>query len=295
MSMAALFSPGVTKEIRALLPTWLASAAAIFAAAVAREPASSALPSFGFAIGAVALGASIRRPGITHRTLPLLLSLPSDRRRLLLAETRGPDSHAADVERTGLADAFQDPDFVKQSGIDARVLIGAAIAAFFLAPWLTMICKSSLAGTVFSIVVPALLLIAGDLIGLALYGSGGGALIDHFKLSFLWRGLFVLSAVAAVSGWRMFARLEAIDGRGADMQTPDWLLGDAPTRSRAAASASPSALAAGKKGTPTSTDDVRRRGHLYGGLGGAHAVSASYQSPAAHSRRRNRRVVILRF
>jgi hypothetical protein len=103
-------------------------------------------------------------------------------------------------------------------------------AAFFLAPWLTMICRNSLAGIVFSIAVPALILIAGDLIAVAMYGVGGGALIDNFKFAFLWRGLFIVCAVAAVSTWRMFARLEAIDGPSADIQAPEWLLRDVSAR-----------------------------------------------------------------
>lgn len=226
----SLFSPSVAKEIRALLPTWLASVVAVFAAAVVPEAGYSRLPSFAYAIGMLALGAQSIGHEYTHRTLPMLLSVPSDRRRLLLNKLAVLMIMLVTLGALAWFMLFRDPDFVRRVGIDPGVPVVAAVAAFFLAPWLTMICRSSLAGIVFSIAVPALLLIAGDLIGLAMYGVGGGALIDNFKFAFLSRGLFVVCAVAALAGWRMFGRLEAIDGTGAALQAPEWWLGDASAR-----------------------------------------------------------------
>jgi hypothetical protein len=93
-----------------------------------------------------------------------------------------------------------------------------------------MLCRSTLAGMVLSVAVPGSLLVMGDVIGVAKYGFGGGALIDRFKLAFLWWGMFVVCAVAAVWSWRMFMRLEAIDGRGPDVHMPRWLRGRIETR-----------------------------------------------------------------
>ena len=231
MSRAVLFSPGIRKEVRALLPTWVASVAAIFAAAVIPEVGFSRFPSFIFLIGMLALGAQSVGHEYTHRTLPVFLSLPSDRGHLLLKKFAVLIIMLLTLSALGWLILFRDPEFVRD--VDSRLLVVVALAAFFLAPWLTMICRNSLAGIVFSIALPAMLLIAGDLIGLAIYGVGGGALVDHFKFAFLWRGLLILCAVAAVSTWRMFARLEAVDGRGADIQAPEWLLGDSSARSLA--------------------------------------------------------------
>jgi hypothetical protein len=226
----AMLSPAVVKEVRALLPTWLASAAAVFAAAVVQEVGYSRLPSFAFAIGMLALGAQSVGHEYTHRTLPVLLSLPSDRRRLLVKKLAVLIVMLLTLSALAWLMLFRDPEFVRRLRVDPRVLVVALVAAFFLAPWLTMICRNTLAGIVFSITVPALLLIAGDLIGLAMYGVGGGALIDNFKFAFFWRGLIIVCAVAAVSSWRMFGRLEAIDGPSADIQAPEWLVGDVSTR-----------------------------------------------------------------
>jgi ABC-type transport system involved in multi-copper enzyme maturation permease subunit len=221
-----VLSPAVVKEFRALLPTWFASAAAIVMAAFIQEAGYSRLPSFAYAIGMLALGAQSIGHEYTHRTLGGLLSLPTTRHRLLLNKLAVLFSMLLMLSALAWLMLFRDPGFVRVARFDLRVLVGAAVASFFLAPWLTMICRSTLAGVVFTIVVPALLLIAGDLIGLTIYGSAGAAQIDEFKLAFLWRGLFLVCAFAAFSTWRMFGRLEAIEGRGADVETPRWLGGE---------------------------------------------------------------------
>jgi hypothetical protein len=44
-----------------------------------------------------------------------------------------------------------------------------------------------------------------------------------FQLAVLRRGTLALCAVGAVMTWRLFMRLEAIDGRGPDLQPPAWM------------------------------------------------------------------------
>lgn len=227
MSPATLVSPGVAKEVRALLPTWLASAGAVIAAALISDRSLFAIDALGY-VGMLALGAQSIGHEYTYRTLAGVLSLPLDRHRLLLRKVIVLAAMLATLSALAWIVLFSNPQFVRPR-LDQRVLVVAALSAFFLAPWLTMICRSSLAGIVFSIAVPAMLLIAGDLIGLAIYGSGSAALIDHFKYGFFWRGLFVVCAAAAVFSWRMFSRLEAVEGPGADIQAPDWLLDEPST------------------------------------------------------------------
>jgi hypothetical protein len=226
MNAGLLLTPGVMKEIRALLPTWLASGAAVVAAALGRDNRLFGIAVFAYGVGMLALGAQSVGHEYTHRTLALFLSLPRDRHRLLLTKIAVLATMLVTLSALGWVLLLQKPEFAKW--FDPRLFVVVGLAGFFLAPWLTMICRGTLAGIVFSVVVPAMFLIAGDLIGLAMYGSGGGARIDNFKFAFLWRGLFLACAVAAVSSWRMFGRLEAIDGRGADLQVPDWVLGGAP-------------------------------------------------------------------
>src|SRR4029077_15803895 len=75
---------------------------------------------------------------------------------------------------------------------------------FFLAPLLTMACRTPLAGIVFTGAAPFWIEALGR------YASGG----------VLWGSTLTLSAAAAVVAWRMFMRLEAIDGRGPDLRVP---------------------------------------------------------------------------
>jgi len=73
MSLSLTLSPAVRKEVRALLPTQIASIAAIFAAAIVPEVGFSRFPSFIFLIGVLALGAQSVGHEYTHRTLPVFL------------------------------------------------------------------------------------------------------------------------------------------------------------------------------------------------------------------------------
>src|SRR5206468_3689257 len=74
--------PLVAKEIRALLPIWIASAIAIAAAVMSGPRHNLGLMAYGF--GSVTLGAQSIGHEYTNRTLTLLLSQPCSRRRLLL-------------------------------------------------------------------------------------------------------------------------------------------------------------------------------------------------------------------
>jgi hypothetical protein len=56
---------------------------------------------------------------------------------------------------------------------------------------------------------------------------GAGAVA--FKAAVLWWGMLAVSAVAAVSGWRLFMRLEAIDGGGRAFRLPWPRAGTTPT------------------------------------------------------------------
>ena len=243
MTGAALLPPGVRKEIRALLPVWLGCLAAIGAAAILQRfggvsaRIASAGPIFAYALGSVALGALSIGHEYTARTLTLLLSLPADRRRLYAVKLGVLFPMVLTLAALALGLVFTprafDPDFVRRTTIPLL----AVMCALFLAPWLTMICRSPLAGVVFAIAIPGLIHIAGDLTGVAIYGVGPDA--QRLTLAVLRWGLTGVCAVAAVSSWRMFMRLEAVEGRDPQVRLPRWLRG-----SREAAAGSEVAAAA---------------------------------------------------
>lgn len=224
---------GMIKEIRALLPTWVACTVAIAASAVVGDPIVIGAGVFAYGLGSIALGAQSIGHEYSHRTLALLLSQPSDRRRLLLLKFGVLISMLVTLTLVAWSVLVNDNgEFTRGwTGHEPALLVVAALCSLFVAPWLTMLCRSTLAGMVLSVAVPGTLLFMGDVIGVAKYGFGGGALIDRFKVAFLWSGMFVVCAVAAVSSWRMFMRLEVIDGRGPEVQMPRWLRGRIETRS----------------------------------------------------------------
>ena len=239
MTGAALLPLGVRKEIRALFPVWLACAVAIAGAAMLwgsgghRGRTLAAVPIFAYVLGSVALGALSMGHEYTGRTLTLLLSLPADRRRLYLVKlgvliamlvTLGALAY-------GLVFAFAAIAFERTSISPITIPLLSVMCALFLAPWLTMICRSPLAGAVFALTILGLIHVAGDVAGATVHGFGPDA--ERLKLAVFWWGLTGVCAVAAVSSWRMFMRLEAIDGNDSHVRLPRWL------RDPAAAAAAP--------------------------------------------------------
>ncbi len=74
MTRVMPFPFAVTKEIRALLPTWLVCIVAVVAVGALGDPRLYALGLLVYGLGSVALGALLIGHEYTHRTLALLLS-----------------------------------------------------------------------------------------------------------------------------------------------------------------------------------------------------------------------------
>jgi hypothetical protein len=222
MTRTAPLTAGLTKEVRALLPMWLGCMIAVAAGAVTADPRIRMLAVLAYGLGSIALGAHSVGHEYSHRTLALLLSQPADRRRLFSMKLIVLASMLAALAALASGILFDDSIFV---GLwrDRGLMFLPPLCALFIAPWLTMICRSTLAGVVFTFVTPFALLIAGDVVGMAKYGLDAAATIDRFKLSFALWGTLAVCAVAAVSSWRMFMHLEAIEARGRELHAPRWL------------------------------------------------------------------------
>lgn len=190
--------PLVTKEIRALLPAWFATMCAI-GAAVLSGPRGHFLGMLAYGLGAVTLGAlSIGHEYACH-TLPLLLSQPSSRRRLLLVKLGVLTAMLVTLGAVAWLTLLRPGEL--------QLAFASILCALFLAPLLTMLCRSPLAGVVFTASAPA-------------WVSG---LSEVVNFGVLWGGMLGLSAGAAVASWRLFMRLEAIDGRDPEVHLPQVL------------------------------------------------------------------------
>jgi hypothetical protein len=223
MILRPLVPPQLAKEVRALLPAWAASVCVVAASAVIDDSRLVGLAVLAYGLGSIALGAQAMGHEYSSRTLGVLLAQPFDRRRILLVKVVVLASMIATLTLLAWAVLMRREEILRPDiWRSTSTLLLAAPLGLFVAPFLTMLCRGPLAGMVFTVAAPGLLLIFGDLIGLQRYGSGGGALIDEFKIKVLWWGTLAGSAIAALASWQMFMRLEAIDGRGADLSLPDW-------------------------------------------------------------------------
>jgi hypothetical protein len=201
-------SVALKKELRALAPAWLITLA-VFAVSpfVASEVAGGVMIGIYF-LGAVSLGALSMGHEYSGGTLSLLLSQPRSRPAVLLLKLSVliPLLLTLGAAFFVLGDRFWN---------DTLLVVVPLLCGLFIAPWLTMLCRSSLAGIVFTSAMPGLLLIAGQMIVAAVIGVNPEATVpNELRMAVVLWGIVVVSVLAAVSGWRLFMRLEALDGRG---------------------------------------------------------------------------------
>jgi hypothetical protein len=209
MTRAAL-RIGAIKEFRALMPVWLASLAAMIVGAAVTDPLVRSLDVMAYVLGAITLGSLSIGHEYGHRTLPQLLSLPVGRGPVLLQKLGVVTVLLLTL--AGVAGSGAPPD--------AWMIVGLPIlAALFIAPFLTMVCRGTLPGVVFTMVVVGSMWTAAELLTLAI----GGA--QRFTRNVFFWEVATACLVSAAAGWRTFMRLEAIEGRGAEIHLPQWLAG----------------------------------------------------------------------
>ena len=218
MTSGPRFSRLVAKEVRALSPVWLACLATMIAGTMLNLNLFRGFGIVVFFFGSAALGALSIGHEYQHGTMGLLLSLPARRARLFLVKMVVlapilltiaavatwlvfPDVHSTELDRPWLA-------------------FRIALYVLCVAPWLTMVFRSAIASTVFTLALPGTAVTAAQLIYLIAYRRiAPGA----FVMTVLWQSSMVLTPLGAIAGWRRFMRLEAIDGNGSSVALPQWL------------------------------------------------------------------------
>jgi len=75
-----------------------------------------------------------------------------------------------------------------------------------------MASRSAVGGALFTNSIAAIFMLTGNWIGIRLYGYTRE--VDWFQVRFMMWAMSALSLFGAVVGWRMFSRLQALDGRG---------------------------------------------------------------------------------
>ena len=221
MSVAAVLLPSVTKEVRALALPWLACTACMLGIAISNSPrVFGPLAVIAYLVGTVALGALSIGHEYTGRTISLLLTLPARRERLLV--TKLGVLIFMLLALWGIAETFVFRGMPGPADGKQMISLIPLVCGLFLAPWLTMVCRSAVAGAVFALTIPGILMVIGELVGVATYGHG--PVMQTFWMTFMWFTTLGFCAVGAVMSWQMFTHLEAIDGRGQDVRLPHWLI-----------------------------------------------------------------------
>ena len=229
MTVSSLLPARAWKEIRGLSPAWLACLASMIVA-VGLGGRSQVLGLAGYFLGAVALGGLSMGHEYSARTLTLFLSQPATRERLFLEKL---GVLAMMLLMLSAVAWFGLSDLASQSGLGVHsarnwwtLAVGLPLlCGLFIAPWLTMVCRSAMAGIVFALAIPGTVWLASDFASAMTYGGDLSALAEasDFTFDVFWRGMLIVSVMAAASSWRMFMRLEAIDSRGLEVGLPAWL------------------------------------------------------------------------
>lgn len=211
----------VRKEMRALGLAWTGTAAACVLVAVADQPRLIFSGRLAYFLGSVALAAMSVGHEYTHGTLPVLLSLPVDRRRLIIAKLLAVLPMLGSLALLTLTIGPGGPSFERGNVVGGL----SVLAAGALAPWLTMLCRNPLAGGVFALGLTGMLHFV-SLEATAAWVRLGGSMSVGMQTIYdrvLVASLIAASLLGAVAGWRAFMRLEAAERHDTPLAWPRWL------------------------------------------------------------------------
>jgi ABC-type transport system involved in multi-copper enzyme maturation permease subunit len=217
--------PRLRKEARVLMPAALGCAVVV---------ALSAMRGGGFAgVGAYALagvmlGALSMGAEYSTRTLGMFLAQPVARERLylekqlVLAATLAALTTLTWFTVIGRLPAPAGYEAWRSGWLPLTIAVVPALFGFCVAPLLTMVSRSVLGGTVFSIGVALLVWLASQYGATHVYGADLSTTpaAAELALDMFWRSSAALAVLAMVAGWWMFVRLEALDARGIALALP---------------------------------------------------------------------------
>ena len=215
MSAPSALQKLVAKDVRALVPVWGATLAALAAEYMVDDYRAFGLPTY--ILGAATLGAMAIGHEYSHRTLGQMLAQPIRRTPVLLLKLI-----ILAVMLIVIAGIAWAVDLRHLSGSNQSERLAAAVLpallAFTLAPWFSMVSRTVLGGAVLSMALPGFLWTITMLGYLRFFGDPP----QTFTLAVFWRGGLTLSVAGAVMTWWMFQRLEVSEGPVAEVQLPSF-------------------------------------------------------------------------
>ena len=209
----------IVKEGRAVAPVVIASAVAMgmLAPPIAGQLIAPAalgidLGLWVYTIATIAVGALVVGHEFSSGTLLSLLAQPIPRARLglwkLIVLIAGAAMLAL-VARTTVFGASRSFGALEVLRMDFLILPLAC--AVCLAPWITQLCRNTLAGAIFTAAVPAVLWITSGIVATLVAGRAPDQPLefDAFRIAVLRLTSLIVCAAGAFAGWRSFLRLEA--------------------------------------------------------------------------------------
>jgi hypothetical protein len=217
----------VGNELRAVFPTFAGALALIVVSMMIDPNYRESVAFVGYGLGSVAIAASAFGHDFAHRTLLATLAQPVSRRqiwriRMVTALSTILPLTIIGAWPLGLYRLLSSLilDVPNHSASDSTVLMLVAfLSSVCIAPCLTLLCRSALAGTVLTICVPFILMYGGEY---------AWSLIIVWPLNhpvFLWylAFSFIVTCVIGFVGTRvLWDRLQVIDARPVSLTLGNW-------------------------------------------------------------------------
>ena len=213
-----------SKEFRALLPVWAATAFTIGADTLLRSTGMHSLfplGMFAYIVGSLALGAHVIGHEFTNRTLASLLVQPCRRSSMLLTKASVLAVMLVALGFIARVVLFQSLAATFGNFPRYPTLYLPLIGGFCVAPYLTMRLRSQMAGVVFTACLPGTTYLLALLGGVIIYGTGTAA-AEALALAVWIPAMGIFAVAGAVLSARSFIRLQDAESGREELRLPRW-------------------------------------------------------------------------
>jgi ABC-type transport system involved in multi-copper enzyme maturation permease subunit len=206
------------KELREILPYWLVSLGISLGWLLGWPNALGGLALVAWGCGeiaTVAMGAAMFGHEFSHRTMPLMLVQPVARRELWRRKMTVLGAAMAVIVVVRLAGPVLRGNVLSVFQFGGLMSVAGVAYGLLVAPWMTLLTRSTLAGTVFTVALPALIWQAVSLVVAAWFGAD--------RLSGFLLLTLVLWAVGPFLSFQAFLGWEATALGAQPLRWPRWL------------------------------------------------------------------------
>ncbi len=228
---ARVLPVGLGKELRVLFPAWSVFGCVLILASVGGGDLAEVLRMFVSFCGYPLLGALVFGHEFSHRTMPWLLSQPIARERLWKQKMGLLCLAVLSLAALSLLSVVVSSELASQEGIfrpqssELYIIQGiSVISSILVTPWLTLALRHTLAGAVFSISLPIVILLLSQGVAIGLnYLVLPEDSSKQVMITLFGSGVALLWIVGGILGYRTFMRLESLEGHATVVRLPSWM------------------------------------------------------------------------